>query len=83
MSCQRCKSDRILHIHGKCSDMFDMEYKGVSGNGYVPKNLFFGIDGYGDYVEMDFCLECGQIQSKFPVSESAVKVAMEDLSKED
>jgi hypothetical protein len=33
-------------------------------DGYVPKGI--GIGG-GDYVEFDWCLDCGQIQHEFPV----------------
>ena len=79
MSCTSCNSDRILSISAKCSDLFSMTYKGNSGHGYVPQNLFFGKDQYGDYVDMDFCLDCGKIQSKFPVPETQVLNAMETL----
>jgi hypothetical protein len=79
MSCQRCKSEKLITIHGKTSDMFDMEYQGVWKHGYVPSNLFFGKDQYGDYMEIKFCAECGQIQSKFPIAEKQIKAAMESL----
>jgi hypothetical protein len=60
MTCQRCNSARVAHICAKCSDLccFQNEW------GYVPGNA--GIGG-GDYVEFDYCLECGQIQGKFPL----------------
>jgi len=59
MACDKCKSDRILSIMGKCSDMFSADYKGVDYEGYVPTDL--GIGG-SDYIEMDICLECGKVQ---------------------
>ena len=34
--------------------------------GYVPSGL--GI-GAGDYVRLDFCLDCGRIQDWTPVSD--------------
>jgi hypothetical protein len=34
-----------------------------SHRGYVPDDM--GIGG-GDYVEFDYCLQCGQIQGRFP-----------------
>jgi hypothetical protein len=33
-------------------------------DGYVPSKM--GIGG-GDYMEFSYCLDCGQIQGKFPV----------------
>ena len=67
MVCQRCKSERILHINGKCSDL---SYGASSGeheqNGSVPTDIGL-LDKYGDYVELRYCLNCGQIQGHFPV----------------
>ena len=79
MSC-KCGSDRIVTIGGKTSDMFNMSLGGKHGYGYVPTNLFFGKGGYGDYINLDFCAECGMIQSKFPITESQLKTAMKELS---
>ena len=79
MSCQKCKSERVIRIHCKCSDMFDMQVDGVNKSGYVPTNLFFGKDGYGDYVEVSLCVACGQIQSKFPISKAQIDKAMAGL----
>ena len=78
--CNSCQSERILLTSANCSDLFSMVYKEVGGHGYVPTNLFFGKDGYGDYAEFNFCLDCGKIQGyKFPVPESQVLNAMERL----
>ena len=60
MTCQRCKSQSIMDVNGKCSDMYCGDY---SKDGYVPRDL--GIGG-GDYIRFKFCLNCGQIQDKFP-----------------
>jgi len=79
MACKRCKSERIVNVNGKTSDMFSMTYKGESKNGYVPNNLFFGEEQYGDYIEFDFCADCGQIVAKFPIAESKLKAAMKEL----
>ena len=59
MNCINCNSDRILSISGKCSGMFDAEFKGVGYDGYVPDDLGIGND---DYIEMDICLACGMVQ---------------------
>jgi len=67
MECQRCESDRILSISGKTSDRCFLEngMGNVSCN-YVPNDI--GIGG-GDYIEFDYCQECGQIQGSFPVGD--------------
>ena len=63
-NCTACKSDRIVNIGGKCSDMCNGNYKGVDIDGYVPYDI--GVGG-GDYLEFSFCLNCGTIQGKFPI----------------
>lgn len=65
MSCQNCKSERIMNITGKCSDTCGGDINNVEFEGYVPKNL--GIGG-GDYIGFSYCLNCGQIQGKFPIA---------------
>jgi len=63
--CQSCKADRVISVSAKCSDLFWMRWpKGKEQDGYVPR--FLGIGG-GDYVEFSYCLDCGQIQGKWPV----------------
>lgn len=65
--CLSCSSSRIASISAKCSDCFSMRYQLEDYNGYVPDNI--GIGG-GDYVEFNYCLECGVIQgSQFPTAE--------------
>jgi hypothetical protein len=71
--CQRCGSDKILGFSGKCSDLCFATYKGVEKDGYVPSGI--GIDqndGYGDYVQGDLCLACGQMQGKFPIPDKKI-----------
>ena len=79
MDCKFCKSDRILTVSGKCSDLTSFVYKDKSGYGYVPTNLPICKDGNEDYIYFDVCLDCGKIQDKFPVSESAVNKAFDKL----
>jgi len=64
--CIRCKSDRILDLSGKTSDCYDHTFKGKSYDGYVPEDI--GIGG-SDYIAFKYCLDCGQIQDKFPVND--------------
>lgn len=65
-TCKSCKGNRISLVSAKCSDACYMSVQGVKKehDGYVPRNM--GIGG-GDYVEFSYCLDCGQIQDKFPV----------------
>lgn len=62
--CQRCKSVRVASMSAKCSDMCDVSLHGQTMSGYVPYG--FGI-GYDDYVNFNWCIDCGQIQDEFPL----------------
>lgn len=69
MTCQNgdCGSDRIVSISGKTSDLCSTTFKNMEHNGYVPKDI--GLqDTTGDYIVLDYCLTCGQIQGKFPIT---------------
>ena len=77
MSCQRCGwSDRVMSISGKCSNMCNVSYNGVEHSGYVPSDI--NVDKCGDYIEMDFCLECGQIQGTWPIPDPDLSCDDED-----
>ena len=58
--------ERIMSVSAKCSDMCSLEINGLEKHDYVPD--YIGIGG-GDYVEFDYCLDCGQIQGDFPIEE--------------
>lgn len=75
MNCQRCQSNRVASLTAKCSDCCGVTLCNSEIEGYVPKDL--GIGG-GDYVELDFCLECGQIQGMFPRPPSALEKDVSD-----
>ena len=80
--CQRCGSDALLQFSGKCSDLCWTMYKGQENNGYVPSGI--GIDqndGYGDYVQGNLCMKCGQMQGRFPISQrNLIKVFGKDVA---
>lgn len=67
--CQTCHSKRIIIIQAKADDGFTFEIPELNfeteERGYAPdvKN----ITDTGDYMCPEICLECGQIQGKFPV----------------
>jgi hypothetical protein len=62
--CQRCSSARLARVLAHCSDMCSVDLAGRHLHDYVPPDL--GIGG-GDDVQLDYCLDCGQIQGKFPL----------------
>jgi hypothetical protein len=74
MNCQTCKSDRVLSVGGKCSDMSDYSLKGVQGDGYVPRDL--GVGG-GDYLSISLCLNCGQTQGTWPLAKTNIEKEIE------
>ena len=69
MNCTNCKSDRIISITGKCDDCI-ITYKNKTHEGYVPDDL--NINSGEDYIEFDYCAECGLIQDMFPISEDNI-----------
>jgi len=78
MKCKNCGSERIAEVSGKTSDLCFFRYKDKETDGYVPQDV--GIDlgeSYGDYIEIDYCLDCGMLQNNsFPISDSIVEKAM-------
>lgn len=64
MKCFKCDSDRVLQLTAKCSDLCFTTFNSIDKDGYVPEIRHVGG---GDYVETRICLECGQVQGKFPV----------------
>ena len=77
MSC-KCGSDRIARVSAKCSDLcwVGVPHISIEKDGYVPTNIGLGDDS--DYVDMDYCLECGCIQGRFPVSDAQIERAFKD-----
>jgi hypothetical protein len=70
MNCQKCESDRILEICGKTRDLCWASFKDQEQEqGYVPCG-FNVDDGTGDYLEFALCLQCGQVQGKWPVKKN-------------
>jgi len=65
MKCQRCDIGNVVSIFAHHSDCFNIIHRDTNKeiNGYAPK--IEGICG-GDDTHIDLCLNCGQIQGKFP-----------------
>ena len=68
--CDNCGSNRIATICSKARDLSYLTYRNVEHDGYLPDG--FGIGG-GDYVEFHWCLECGKIQGKFPITDESIE----------
>lgn len=62
-TCQRCGAVAIIEVCGKTSDACTMSHLHREYDGYVLRDM--GV-GEGDYLEFDFCAQCGQIQGNFP-----------------
>jgi hypothetical protein len=75
MTCMRCQSERVADAGGKCSDMSHFSVGEIDYNGYVPYDV--GIGG-GDYIEIRYCLDCGQMQGNFPLPLSPIEKGEED-----
>lgn len=78
MSCQKCKSERIIHVNAKCSDLCVVQIGDKEKDGYVPTDVVFGKGGFGDYVEFNLCLDCGQMQGKWPNPPMALETGEDD-----
>jgi hypothetical protein len=65
-SCQQCGSLRLA----RCSDMCSIDLAGQHRHGYVPPAI--GIGG-GDDLDFQYCLDCGQIQGRFPIPPTAIE----------
>ena len=75
MTC-KCGSQRLVEISGKCSDLCftTVNHLNLEKDGYAP---FFPFTGGGDYVELNFCADCGYIQKFSPQSDEQIKKALD------
>lgn len=79
-SCKKCESNRIAHVSGKTSDMCfaKMNSSQTQHDGYVPNDMNIGG---GDYLEFTFCLDCGQMQGKWPLPKTKLEFHAEEMEK--
>lgn len=81
MNCQMCDSERVVSISAKCGYSFSASIGLVNDEnhyeieGCVPIDL--GI-GDGKYIKFDLCLDCGQLQGKFPRLPSEMEKSASD-----
>jgi len=76
MACQRCNNHRVAIVTGKTSDRCFIRIANEDrvNQGYPPIDM--GIGG-GDYISFHYCLECGQIQGKFPLPKTMLEATEE------
>jgi hypothetical protein len=76
MTCSRCNSKRTASFSAKSSDLNCVRIGELEHEGYVPGDL--GI-GSGDYVEFDYCLDCGQMQGTFPMPKTEMETGNAEI----
>jgi hypothetical protein len=54
----------VASVNGKTSDLCYVTIQDVEKDGYVPSDMNIGG---GDYLEFDYCLDCGQMIGEFPI----------------
>lgn len=73
--CQSCGHKCVARASAKCSDMFHFRWPGGrEQGGYVLPHELIGLragNASEDYIEIEYCLVCGQIQGKWPVKGAA------------
>lgn len=76
MTC-KCGSERIAKFGAKHSDMitFRVPSLGIDLDGEVPYVNYANGDRFlgGDYLRLNFCLDCGQIQDFAMISDAELK----------
>jgi len=65
MKCQSCGSERVASVYAKCNDLCAVTLGEHEHDGYVPSDM--GLGSGDDGVEFEYCLDCGQLQSDFPL----------------
>ena len=80
--CQQCGSPRIAYIHSEPKDLNDFKFNDDGfGTGYLPDDSV-GIN-VGEDIEFYYCLNCGQIQGDWPITEEQTEEALGPIEDED
>lgn len=75
MNCQRCQSLRVISIVAHCNDCCSVSSSAQSDRlGYQPGDIGIGNDS--DHIKMSWCLDCGQIQGKWPIPKAQVETEL-------
>lgn len=68
--CQKCSSKRIASILSHAADRHIVWIGTVEHVDYLPRDM--GIGG-GDDNQFTYCLDCGQIQGKWPLEKTELE----------
>jgi len=79
-SCSKCNSHRLASVSGKTSDLNFISFGNQERDGYVPDDM--GLGG-GDYIEFDYCLDCGFIDGEWPHPPTAIETGTDDADDEE
>ena len=75
--CQRCKQKRVARVFIEADDMATVEMGPyLLDQDYLPDDMGIGA------IEFYFCLECGQIQGKWPRPKTVLEGAEEKEEEE-
>jgi len=73
-TCSKCNSIRIALVVGRVKDQCFQAIRGKWYEGYPSLDNISA----GDNLDFAFCLDCGQIQGRFPVSLTWLEGAEEE-----
>lgn len=68
---ENCKSKRIVNIGTQTSACVSKMIGKLAVCGDVPQDMNISGKEDGSYLLIQFCLDCGQMQGKWPVGKTA------------
>lgn len=72
-TCQKCNSENLAHI--EASEQLVIDYKDRKYVGKVPMEIELGNE---EGIEFTYCINCGQIQGTFPITDEDMLFAMDE-----
>ena len=73
MKCQACGSERLADLSTMC-DMCIVNIGEREYTGQVPDDI--GVSADGQFIEFQWCLDCGQIQGQWPLPDTEIEDPM-------
>lgn len=64
--CLKCNSERVINIEAHMERNVYTQYRGHEFVGGIPDSINIAYKGH---LDIDMCLECGQVQGTFPVAD--------------
>lgn len=75
-----CKSNRIMRVTAKCSDLCDVSLDDRQHDGYVPNGLNIGRD---KFIMLKVCASCGHLFGKWPLPANILEESSDEELFED